>query len=232
MKKIIVLILSFLFFGCNHVTGVNNAQLEQASADINNQNYNQAILILNSLDQSNPQVKSLLAAAYAGRAGFNGLKLADLIITNSQTPMNILYSLNTQYSASNITDIETALAFVPNDGQLNDRIQYASIEIYKISQLILKNYNTDFNTWNPCVDAGFLADDIINIIISINISAEKVKDVQQSFYDYITKLESQLNINPTIVTSNQITDQDITNFRNALIQQINSYSNGQLQICN
>jgi hypothetical protein len=235
MKSFLVLIFIGLFTlsGCSRSAQEEETYLlEQAQHQINAYKYSDALSTLAKLDQNKPQVISLTASALAGRAGFNTLSLADLITTNKGDPsVALLLSLNANYQAQDINDIYRATQLLNSQDDFASRLQYASLQVYKVSQIILKNY-THQDQLKLCSEESVIAaNEIIDIIISLNLSIIKVQEIVTNIYDYVQQLQKDLGVNPSQLNRVQITDEDVEKVRAALSAQIHSTLNTTLDLC-
>jgi ATP-dependent Lon protease len=223
----LIFVSTIVFMSCAKSTDQQETtQLEAAMFAINNQQYDQAITILSALPISDT-TKDLLSTAYAGRAGFNAAKIADLIATEPDS-IRVLYSLTTKYSIQNILDSQSAInqiySSLPVDqGKESINVKYASIQVYKISQILVKNYikfgdqsNSQVEQWSPCSDAELLGSDLREIIISVNRAVVATKNIETKIYDYLISLQKELNINPDLFEDTVVKNTDIANARDAI----------------
>jgi hypothetical protein len=205
--------------------------LEKAQHQINIFDYTGALSTLSLLDQNKPQVITLTASALAGRAGFNTLALADMITTHQNNPLSLLTTLNADYGPQALADIYRATQLLNSQNDFPSRLQYASLQVYKVSQIVLKNYLNQDHMQICSSDSVVAANDLIDIIISLNLSLVKVQEIVTNIYDYVQRLEVELGINPNQLDKVQITEADITSLRNTLTEQIKNTLNTTVDLC-
>lgn len=208
-----------------------NYLLEKAQHQINIMDFSGALHTLSVLDQKNTKVITLTASALAGRAGFNTLALADLITTNQATPISLLTTLNAHYGPQDLADIYRATQLLNSQNDFPSRLQYASLQVYKVSQIVLKNYIKQDDLKVCSEDSVVAANELIDIIISLNLSIIKVQEIVTNIYDYIQKLQEDLGINPNKLNQVQVTDEEVTALRETLSAHIKATLNTTVDLC-
>lgn len=234
MKLKMLLFIGALFLsGCSKSDQDNETYLlEKAQHQINTFNFSGALNTLSKLNQEKPYVITLTASALAGRAGFNTLALVDLLTTYSEkSSVDLLLSLNSNYSSQDLADIYRATELLYSQNDLQSRIQYASLQVYKVSQLILKNYINQDKIKLCSKESILAANEAIDIIISLNLSIVKLKEVVSNIYNYTQQLQRDLGINPEKLNQVQITDDDVVSLRTILAQQIRNSLNLTVDFC-
>lgn len=229
MKNLfLAFLILFTVIGCSR-TGKqeHDYQIESAQVAINEQRFSDAIDILKNMDQTDTQIIDLTSTSYAGRAGFNSLAIADIIENTKGDPIQALYQIGKKFGSSNINDSEIAIKFISNISDNPDNrpsplnVKFSAIQLYKISQIVLKNIN-HFGTedgiqhvlnWDPCVEANLTAEDLREIIISVNRAIISVKNVQSNVYDSLVKIQNQLKIDPSLFEAEIVKATDLTNLR-------------------
>lgn len=206
--------------------------LEKARHQINTYDFTGAIDTLSSLNQNKSAVVTLTASALAGRAGFNTLALADLMTTNPGTPsISLLLSLNANYRPQDLADIYRATQLLNSQNDFPSRLQYASLQVYKVSQIVLKNYINQDKIKLCSNESVMAANEVVDIIISLNLSIIKVQEVVTNIYDYVQKLQRDLGIDPDQLNSIQVTDADVEALRVTLSEQIRNTLNTTVDLC-
>ncbi len=81
---------SNVFEGLSDSSG-EEARLERAVQAINEEDWQQAIELLEAMDPTDPEVRKYLASAYVGYAGFDTLRLVNLAIDAQDRGQSILY---------------------------------------------------------------------------------------------------------------------------------------------
>lgn len=227
-----ILLVVFVLGGCAKSSQDKEAYLlEKAQAQINQQEYSGALATLSSLDQNKPIVITLTASALAGRAGFNTLSLADLVSQKNLDPIFLLTELQAHYDHQSLSDILRATNLLNSQDDFASRLQYASLQIYKVSQIILKNYTHKDNFQMCSSDTALAANEVIDIIISVNLSLIKIKEVVTNIYEYVQDLQRTLGIDPSSLSEIEITDEQIVAVRDSLSTQIKNTLNTTVDLC-
>lgn len=182
----VVLITTLLLTGCGQSPEDEySSKIVEIQEALNAEDYSRAIYLVEQMPAEKPEIIKLKSIAYAGRAGFNALKIADLIYNSqNQNPVILVYHLaDTFYTPNSISDINIALtnirSYYPITGNRPQSINaiFGLIQLYKASQIILKNVKT--KQIDHCEIVDFLIDDIIDLIYSINSAALSLeKDIQ------------------------------------------------------
>src|SRR5690606_29015784 len=145
------------------------------------------------------EVVKLKSMAYAGRAGFNALKIADYVVkSKDKEPVVIVYELaDSFYNNRAIDDINTALlnikTYFPELGLRPTDINaiYGLLQLYKASQLILKNVR---GQGSSCEVVEFIIDDVIDLIYSVNSAALSLAREVKEIRERTQSLRLDLNI--------------------------------------
>ena len=211
-------------------------KLVQAQEAINQENYSEAISILESLDPSNYQVSKLKAISFAGRAGIKTLSIVDLIENNKNQKPGVLISLLAEkYAETNVNDSKMAIEIISKYSEsLETRSKelnflYAIVQLYKASQIILKKTELAQTgkispTWDPCLEAYLLSIDIEEIIISVNKAVKALSFSNQDIYLKAIKIQEDLIINAQAFEAQLVANEDVIHLRNFLNQYVKPQS--------
>ena len=230
--RLILLIAMLILVSCSKTSKQEQDYLfEEVEVSLNEKNYDHAIFLLLKMPKSE-KVKELLSSAFAGRAGFNAAQLYDMIETN-QDPIRILYLLANKFSNQNISDSQLALAeiysAIPKDAAGNSSdLKYASIQVYKISQILVKNFMRHSGSyandlWTPCDEAELLGMDLREIIISVNRAILATKNIESAVYEYLLALQKELKIQPDLFEPDTIKNTDLSHIRLAIDKEYYNY---------
>lgn len=214
-----IMIFSILILGCS--SNQQKSLLEEAQFDLNNQNYPAAIAILNQLPITD-QTKTMLAAAYAGEAGFNFLKLSDTISKNQNSPSYVLILLKDTYRTENISNIATAINTLPNETNQPIRLELALYEVYLVGQILAKSMiNSNDQIWTACSASSFIESDLIELINSLNTAFISVKDINGIVPSYVTQLYQELGMDQ--IVNSDLSSDAINTFKSNLELSLSQY---------
>lgn len=191
---------ALLFVGCQkNADDEYSAKILEIQEAINAEDYDRAISLVDSLPAHKKEVVKLKSMAYAGRAGFNTLKIADYVVkSKDKEPVVIIYELaDSFYNNRAIDDINTALlnikTYFPELGLRPTDINaiYGLLQLYKASQLILKNVR---GQGSSCEVVEFIIDDVIDLIYSVNSAALSLAREVKEIRERTQSLRLDLNI--------------------------------------
>lgn len=214
MKTVfLALFLTLALSGCQSASQVEQEKMERAIVELNKKNYDSAIILLKDLPET-PQVRDLLASSYAGKGGFNALALYDKVV---DIKLSTLYRLSDVYQESNLKNLDIALSYIhpgtipePDLMPNSSNVKYASIQVYKASQLLLKNYFArPLSPNDTCRAVETLYRDIRVIIVSINKAVYSLKNIEPEIYQDIKSVQGSLNVSENFYEESVIGDQDI-----------------------
>lgn len=223
LHKITLLIIMMGFISSCGEKYENQYQktLIQAQEALNNEDFNKALNLLEGL-KDNKEVNKLRSMAYAGRAGFNSLIIADMISNNQgKDPVKLFFELSRdQYKENSINDLNLALKQIqilyPDVGNRPDDLRsfYGLIQTYKASQIIFKNVN---NKIDKCEIVEFISDDLIEIILSLHSATVSLKNYVESIDTFFKKISIELNLPESEIEI----EQQLDNFKQKLQEKIN-----------
>lgn len=226
--KFFIIIFIFFTISCSQNKDQSlTKKIESAQQALNSSDFDKAIAILESFsneDKVKIQVVDLLSSAYAGRAGFSSFKVYDLLDKHSNNPERALFELaSNHFKTSDIEDSQKALSYIyslsksPDLRPSNLNLKYSTIQVYKISQILIKNINRFENTlltdWNPCSEINLLSLDIRDILISTNRAVISVKNLQENIYNQLISIQNKYNIDPQIFEEEVVEKTDINRVR-------------------
>lgn len=186
--------------GCQkNPTDEYNAKILEVQEALNAEDYNRAIELVNSLPANKKEVVKLKSIAYAGRAGFNALKIADLVVkSKDKEPVVLMYELaDTFYQTNSVADINFALEnirqYFPEIGIRPYDINaiYGLLQLYKASQLVLKNVK---GQGSSCEVIEFIIEDVIDLIYSVNSAALSLSREVREIRDRTQELRLEFSI--------------------------------------
>jgi hypothetical protein len=202
VKKLCIIFTTVLFFlGCQkNPQDEYSAKILEVQEALNAEDYNRAISLVESLPAEKREVIKLKSMAYAGRAGFNALKIADFVSSHKdENAVALVYKLaDTFYSSNAIDDINKALinirAYYPNLSYRPADVNaiYGLLQLYKASQLILKNVKGQNVT--TCEVVSFIVDDVIDLMYSINSAALSLSKDIKEIREKTQSLRLELNV--------------------------------------
>jgi hypothetical protein len=197
----IFLITTMLLSGCSKSPEDEySSKILEIQEALNSEDYSRAIELVETLPADRREVIKLKSMAYAGRAGFNALKIADLIYhSKDKSPVVLVYELADEYyTPSAIGDVNKAIdnirLFYPEVDRRPQDINaiFGLAQLYKASQIILKNVKNQ--EIDKCEIVDFLVDDVIDLIYSINSALISLEKDIQMIRQKTQELRLQLNI--------------------------------------
>jgi hypothetical protein len=242
--SIVVLVASILLLsscGQNSSTSDDASLLRQAREQIDDGNFDGALVFLAQVHTVTDDVIVLRATAHAGNAGFRLLALFDSFSSrpSQAEPVGILFILTQIFDGKAIASSRYAVADIESYQSLPDRsaelnLRFALVEIYKAAQILLNDANTATQgnglspSWQPCLEPQLPLLDIREIIVSLNKAVRAINQIRQSFtsenlsvvYNTITKMQLAVGINPNEVDDDQLSAADAAKLRTYLNQQI------------
>lgn len=197
--RFLIILLMLLSQACNlSKEDKEQNQIINIQEAINVEDYDTAINLLKSMPNNDETVK-LKAIAFAGRAGFNALKIADLIYEKEgQSPLVVLYELAEKYHKTNsIDDLNQAVLIINEyykDKNKNRNISaiYGLIQTYKVAQIIFKNVKNQ--TVNGCDVIQIATEDVFEIAISINSAIISLENYILFIKNFMNNLREDLKI--------------------------------------
>ena len=224
MFKAIFLIM-FLISGCSltNEDEYRNSLIEAQEA-INSEDYSKALNLLNKMPV-NDETAKLTAIAYGGRAGFNALKIADLIYQKEGAPVvSLLYEMADKfYKPEALEDLNRAIEYIKLVYAIKPRNQdinaiYGLLQVYKSAQIILKAVKTQ--RVSTCEVVEFATEDIFQLTISLNSAALSLENYVKFVKDFTDDVRKELELPESEESAEEILNNFKNNLQRAVYEQV------------
>lgn len=225
MVKFVLLILLIISGGCSltNEDEYRNSLIEIQEA-INSEDFSKALNLLNKMPV-NDETAKLTAISYGGRAGFNALKIADLIYQKEGAPVvALLYEMADKfYKPEALEDLNKAINYIKVVYELKPKSQdvnaiYGLLQVYKSAQIILKAVKTQ--KVNTCDVIEFATEDIFELTLSLNSAALSLENYVKSIRDFTNKLREDLELPETEESAEEILNNFKNNLQKAIYEQV------------
>jgi hypothetical protein len=238
---LIIIFCSGYLIGCGSILSDNDLIL-RARDEIDHEMFHEALNDLSLIrNQRTSDVVFLKVSANAGLAGFRALQAYDTISSNENiSPTFLLFFIlskqyqndHISYSRRAITEVESFDSRIESRSRIINTI-FVFIEIYKISQILLQNSDTEHlgsfsKSWDPCNDKMFPISSLREIIVSLNKATLALNQIAVGLNDPELKIifnlikETQKNIkyDTGVLDEYAVQTNDLKNFRSFINKEI------------